>query len=176
MYVRITHYVEKRIIIVTQLLIWVWWNWCRTASHLSRRRHYFKPMLARWDSIEIILSLNASPSVTLRFMVKAFSTPGVVRRIVTDNYHWIRRKVRNLKNCPWGHIKRKPYHKPVFVYFIDMRGNISLHTNRWSTGKILRALTLTSSLIFLLRSLRIWIIISRRTGVILALIASSSAF
>ena len=70
------------------------------------RRHYFKPMLSRWESVETILLLTAPPSVTPIFLVKALSTPGVVQLILTDNYHWIRRNVIKFKKSVQEAISR----------------------------------------------------------------------
>ena len=69
-------------------------------------------MFARWESVETILSSPAPPSATPIFPVKALIIPGVVQIILTDNYNWIKRKVRKFqKKSPRGHIKRQTYHK-----------------------------------------------------------------
>ena len=54
-------------------------------------------MIASWDRVETILSLNYTPSSTPRFPVRALITPGVLHRVIIDNYHWIKIKVENTK-------------------------------------------------------------------------------
>ena len=78
----------------------------------------FKLMLEIWESVETIFLSTAPPSATPIFLVKASSTHGVLQRIITDNYHWVRINVRKCpKKCPSGHIRRQPYHKMGLYVF-----------------------------------------------------------
>ena len=87
-------------------------------------------MITRWESVETILWLTAPPSATPIFQVKALSTPGVEKIIITDAYHWIRRYVIYFQiKFPIGHIKIQPLPKSGFVCFLEVHGNISFHTN-----------------------------------------------
>ena len=54
-------------------------------------------MLEIWEIIYIKLLLTTHPSATSSFPVKELSAPGSVQRIITDDYHWIRRKVRKIQ-------------------------------------------------------------------------------
>ena len=95
-YIPSTHSTDKKTIMVKYILRQVWGNWCRTGSDLSRRRKYFKPILTIIESVDTILSSNTPPITTPIFLAKPFTTPVGVQWIITDNYHWIRRKVRTL--------------------------------------------------------------------------------
>ena len=74
-------------------------------------------MLTIWDSVDAILSSTAPPSSTLIFPAKEFSTPGAVQRIITDGYHWIKRKARFRKKCSRGNIQKYSYHKAGLYAF-----------------------------------------------------------
>ena len=63
-------------------------------------------MLTIWESVETILLSNTPPSDTPRFPVKAFSTPGAVKIIIIDDYHWIRIMVRKFSKGVWEAIWR----------------------------------------------------------------------
>ena len=118
-----------------------------------------------------------TPKCHPSLLVKSLSTPGCVQVIITENYHWIRIKVR--KN--FKILCERPYQETAlpqseFVCFLDIYRKILFHTNSWDTSKLLLYLTLTSSLIVMLRELRRWLSISRCTNVWLILIAASAAF
>ena len=67
--------------------------------------------------------IDLTPIAPLSLLLKALSTPEVLQIIITDEYHWIRIEVRKIqKNCPRGHIKRKPYHKSGFYVLYTCMG------------------------------------------------------
>ena len=74
--------------------------------HISRRRKYFKPMLAIQESVETIFLLTSPPSATPILLVKALSTSVFVQIIITNNYHWIIIKVRKTKKSAQEAISR----------------------------------------------------------------------
>ena len=157
---------------VTQLLRQFRGNWCRIALTLFSSRHYVKPMLAIWESVNTILFTTAPQISSPIFLVKALSNPGGVKTIIIDNYDWIRRKVRN--KSIQEDMSGDDLTTNRVVCFLNIWFNISLHTNWRSTRKFSRALTLTSSLIFMLIWLMGWLMISRRIGFCLGLMAYSS--
>ena len=62
---------------------------------------------------------------TLSFTTKALINIWAVKIIITNNYHWIRRKVRKISNKP----PKRPYQdktltKSAFICFIDVHRNI----------------------------------------------------
>ena len=76
------------------------------------RTHYFKPMIAVWESVETTFLSITTPIAAPGFTVKTLSTTGVVQRVITEGYHWIRIRVRKTKkNFSRSNIKRQPEHK-----------------------------------------------------------------
>ena len=101
--------------------------------------------------------VDRTHSATPIFPAKALSTPGVAQSIIIVDCRQIRRNVKIFLKIVQESISRDNINTKRVVCFLDVHGNISLYTNWWSTRKLLRALTLTSSLIFLLREMRIWL-------------------
>ena len=86
-------------------------------------------MLEIWESVETILLLTTSPSDTPSFLEKALSTPGFVWRIITDGYHWIRRKGRKISKNNLEALSRDNLTTKQVVIISNAHGNISLYTN-----------------------------------------------